>query len=410
MSLTNQLLCRLIASPYHCNKLFNYRTQNNAKSRDQITTTTIKQSQNVVNITSTTNGPILTNDNSMKRKNGSKIAPGPRVTRSDLAIVSKIHAASLNGLPGSFIGASQAATATSTSSSTSAATPTTSQDQTSNPITSTSSTQSPIGSSSTGTHPENNLIKPDNIPQQARPRLPSLHNQQQAQSSSEAPISPIADIAPSTSTQTSNLNAPNGQFNKPNRQQMGANNRQQQQQQQAADLQSHSGANSGQIATTNSISVQLPTSHGQQTVGSILPSATTMPTMSSSSPSSTLSSTQQTMANLPSSTTQISQSSQTTQTINRDQSQLHHSTHPNIVHNQQTNNAHKQTQFNTNRDLSNNNNMANSVFGLNQQPIRSQNSLASTKYSLDGIIATAILGGFIFLGAIITIIVIVLRR
>lgn len=40
----------------------------------------------------------------------------------------------------------------------------------------------------------------------------------------------------------------------------------------------------------------------------------------------------------------------------------------------------------------------------------SHNSLASTKYSLDGIIAVAIFGGFIFLGAIITIIVIIIRR
>lgn len=38
------------------------------------------------------------------------------------------------------------------------------------------------------------------------------------------------------------------------------------------------------------------------------------------------------------------------------------------------------------------------------------NTLASAKYSLDGIIAVAIFGGFIFLGAIITIIVIIIRR
>lgn len=38
------------------------------------------------------------------------------------------------------------------------------------------------------------------------------------------------------------------------------------------------------------------------------------------------------------------------------------------------------------------------------------NSFASAKYSLDGIIAVAIFGGFIFLGAIITIIVIIIRR
>lgn len=38
------------------------------------------------------------------------------------------------------------------------------------------------------------------------------------------------------------------------------------------------------------------------------------------------------------------------------------------------------------------------------------NSLANAKYSLDGIIAVAIFGGFIFLGAIITILVIIIRR
>lgn len=45
-----------------------------------------------------------------------------------------------------------------------------------------------------------------------------------------------------------------------------------------------------------------------------------------------------------------------------------------------------------------------------QSPLGHHNSLASAKYSLDGIIAVAIFGGFIFLGAIITIIVIIIRR
>lgn len=43
-------------------------------------------------------------------------------------------------------------------------------------------------------------------------------------------------------------------------------------------------------------------------------------------------------------------------------------------------------------------------------PVRAHNTLAGAKYSLDGIIAVAIFGGFIFLGAIITIIVIIIRR
>lgn len=41
---------------------------------------------------------------------------------------------------------------------------------------------------------------------------------------------------------------------------------------------------------------------------------------------------------------------------------------------------------------------------------RPHNALANAKYSLDGIIAVAIFGGFIFLGAIITILVIIIRR
>lgn len=43
-------------------------------------------------------------------------------------------------------------------------------------------------------------------------------------------------------------------------------------------------------------------------------------------------------------------------------------------------------------------------------PLQSHNSLANAKYSLDGIIAVGIFGGFIFLGTIITIIVIIIRR
>lgn len=53
-----------------------------------------------------------------------------------------------------------------------------------------------------------------------------------------------------------------------------------------------------------------------------------------------------------------------------------------------------------------------SVLASFSPPIRSShaNNLANTKYSLDGIIAVAIFGGFIFLGAIITILVIIIRR
>lgn len=49
---------------------------------------------------------------------------------------------------------------------------------------------------------------------------------------------------------------------------------------------------------------------------------------------------------------------------------------------------------------------------FNPPPVRasSHNSLANSKNSLDGIIAVAIFGGFIFLGAIITILVIIVRR
>ena len=50
---------------------------------------------------------------------------------------------------------------------------------------------------------------------------------------------------------------------------------------------------------------------------------------------------------------------------------------------------------------------ANNVFRAQQH---NQNALANAKYSLDGIIAVAIFGGFIFLGAIITILVIIVRR
>lgn len=58
----------------------------------------------------------------------------------------------------------------------------------------------------------------------------------------------------------------------------------------------------------------------------------------------------------------------------------------------------------------NGNNHHSGVLPSFSPPIRSQNTLASAKYSLDGIIAVAIFGGFIFLGAIITIIVIIIRR
>lgn len=51
-----------------------------------------------------------------------------------------------------------------------------------------------------------------------------------------------------------------------------------------------------------------------------------------------------------------------------------------------------------------------SVLASFGQPGRTHNNLANAKYSLDGIIAVAIFGGFIFLGAIITIIVIIIRR
>lgn len=50
------------------------------------------------------------------------------------------------------------------------------------------------------------------------------------------------------------------------------------------------------------------------------------------------------------------------------------------------------------------------VLASYNQPARAHNNLANAKYSLDGIIAVAIFGGFIFLGAIITIIVIIIRR
>lgn len=53
---------------------------------------------------------------------------------------------------------------------------------------------------------------------------------------------------------------------------------------------------------------------------------------------------------------------------------------------------------------------AGSVLASFQPPIRPHNGLANAKYSLDGIIAVAIFGGFIFLGAIITILVIIIRR
>lgn len=61
-------------------------------------------------------------------------------------------------------------------------------------------------------------------------------------------------------------------------------------------------------------------------------------------------------------------------------------------------------------NTNNNNNHHSSVLASFSTPIRSHNTLASAKYSLDGIIAVAIFGGFIFLGAIITIIVIIIRR
>lgn len=51
-----------------------------------------------------------------------------------------------------------------------------------------------------------------------------------------------------------------------------------------------------------------------------------------------------------------------------------------------------------------------SVLASFGQAGRTHNNLANAKYSLDGIIAVAIFGGFIFLGAIITIIVIIIRR
>lgn len=59
---------------------------------------------------------------------------------------------------------------------------------------------------------------------------------------------------------------------------------------------------------------------------------------------------------------------------------------------------------------SNSNHHHNNVLASFSPPVRSHNTLASAKYSLDGIIAVAIFGGFIFLGAIITIIVIIIRR
>lgn len=51
-----------------------------------------------------------------------------------------------------------------------------------------------------------------------------------------------------------------------------------------------------------------------------------------------------------------------------------------------------------------------SVLASFSPPVRAHNTFGGPKYSLDGIIAVAIFGGFIFLGAIITIIVIIIRR
>lgn len=64
----------------------------------------------------------------------------------------------------------------------------------------------------------------------------------------------------------------------------------------------------------------------------------------------------------------------------------------------------------TNQPLSSSHQNGNVLASFSPPAVRPHNALANAKYSLDGIIAVAIFGGFIFLGAIITILVIIIRR
>lgn len=300
MSLTNRFLCYLL--PSSCPKLVNRR--NYTKTLQISTTETNRNPQ---------------------------MSP-PHVTQTDLIIVNRIHAASLNGLPGQFVGASQAATA--------------------------------------GTIDPPDQTQLSRKPQQVSSQAGVQFNQ--VPSTSEQPPFDISS-SPSTQPPTTQL-----RLKPPNPQQ---GNRQQTSQPVEPLSQSH-----GPLATTNSISVHpgVQPIHQVNSIFASLPSSSsttqtsTLASIASSSTSGAVSSTGGTFSTAPSPAS-----------INGG-----YSSPP----------SHHPHNFKT--QPSGSNIMASSF----QPPVRSQNSLASTKYSLDGIIATAIFGGFIFLGAIITIIVIILRR
>lgn len=327
----------------------------------------------ILNIMSLTNRLIClirpscnVNQLNQKPKNPTHIVP--HVNSLDLWVVNRIHTASLNGLPGQFVGAGQAATA---------------------------SAIDPASSSSSQSPQLNNRKNP-----------PSSLNENQASfdivaSSSSTPQPPSLTAATTTTTTTTATTLSQSRPKIGQQNNFLQNNRQQVNS--GIELPQSPSHSSGPSATTNSISVHPgllsqsqapPPSAPHQTINQQqLNSLLSNVGSSSIGPISATATSPSSVPILP--TLAVSNSA----TGNTSPSHHHH-----LHHNQQQqqHQSHKQQQQHTNG--------ANILASSFQPPIRSQNSLASTKYSLDGIIATAIFGGFIFLGAIITIIVIILRR
>lgn len=356
MSLTNQLLCRLLATSYHCNKLSPAKRQ----------TSDPKNNKNIQQLSNHSNQRQTTRS--------------PRVTQSDLVVVSRLHSASLNGLPGHFIGAGQA---------------------------SSSATVEPPAQHppSTSTTTSTEILK-----------LAPGQTAMDQSSSSESPIQALGEMISSSTGNSRPTHLLNSKPAPPQEAATGhqsnlinGNNRQQ-----ATDNFKHP-IHGGPLATTNTISV-----HQQPTVSSVLASST-----------------------IPSSTTTQSLPKLDT-TSNSNQNNLHLLNNGPAVNTQAPISNQGATSFSVQSPVSSSSPIGATGSAKEQHPsinlvqpplmtnggrgsggnvlassagyapparsLHHQNSLASTKYSLDGIIATAILGGFIFLGAIITIIVIILRR
>jgi len=290
----------------------------------------------------------LSNRNAAQQRKTTRL---PHVTHADLLNINQIHAASLNGLAGQFVHQSSLAPASPQ------AQPAPVEPMTSQPVEAPSSQQTRKASQSSSV---SQFVvaptSPNSLLEISQPPVAIQNPVILAEFSTQAPRArPNVNGQHQQGLTTTSSTLPSigsKQQASPAYKFPFATSQQQQQH--------PAGFDSTPLATTNSISIQT-SNQGQQPISSVLASSpsTTSASTSSSSTATTLASAQPAGGH------------------------QHHASHHQAGHN---------------------------VLASFSPPVRSHNTLASAKYSLDGIIAVAIFGGFIFLGAIITIIVIIIRR